>query len=210
MNNKAGDKWNLEAYDETTELPYPEEFSEFFTFLGERSLCLETGCLLIHKTDRALEYLELAYDGSTKAEAQVRARLDILPGLVLGLTKEDGRIIEANSVSWGYTTPFWKTIQVKFRNKLLRSRLDYALWRAVAAAATPQQCHPPSRRPVWPSAIPGSPSHSVHPSAAFQPLLSRLDDRAAASGSSPQLPGQIIEAEEGVHGVPADCVAYPA
>ncbi|GFF85269.1 hypothetical protein IFM60648_07307 [Aspergillus lentulus] len=193
MNNKAGDKWNLEAYDETTELPYPEEFSEFFTFL-----------------DRALEYLELAYDGSTKAEAQVRARLDILPGLVLGLTKEDGRIIEANSVSWGYTTPFWKTIQVKFRNKLLRSRLDYALWRAVAAAATPQQCHPPSRRPVWPSAIPGSPSHSVHPSAAFQPLLSRLDDRAAASGSSPQLPGQIIEAEEGVHGVPADCVAYPA
>lgn len=141
MNNKPGHKWNLEAYDETTELPYREEFSEFFTFLGERSLCLETGCLLIHQTDRALEYLELAYDGSTKAEAQVRALLDIIFGLVLGLTKEDGRIIEANSVSWGYTTPFWKTIQVKFRNKLLRGRLDYALWRAVAAAATPQVSH---------------------------------------------------------------------
>jgi hypothetical protein len=26
MNNKPGDKWNLEAYDETTELPYPEDF----------------------------------------------------------------------------------------------------------------------------------------------------------------------------------------
>ncbi|KAF4209877.1 hypothetical protein CNMCM5878_005016 [Aspergillus fumigatiaffinis] len=74
--------------------------------------------------DRALEYLELAYDGSREAEAQVRARLDIILG------------------SWGYTTPFWKTIQIKFREKLLRGRLDYALWRAVAAAATPQQLHP--------------------------------------------------------------------
>ncbi|GAQ06509.1 hypothetical protein ALT_3830 [Aspergillus lentulus] len=100
MNNKAGDKWNLEAYDETTEFPYREEFSEFLTFLCERSLCLETGCLLIHKTDRALEYLELAYDGSTKAEAQVRARLDILPGLVLGLTKEDVDLTMHSGGQW--------------------------------------------------------------------------------------------------------------
>jgi hypothetical protein len=97
MNNKPGDKWDLEAYDETTELPYPEDFSEFFTFLCECPLLLETNSLLITKTDRALEYLELAYDGSTKAEAQVRARFDIILGLVLGFTKEDGRIIEANS-----------------------------------------------------------------------------------------------------------------
>jgi hypothetical protein len=53
MNNKPGDKWNLEAYDETTELPYPEEFTEYFTLLGECSLYLETDCLLIHQNSQS-------------------------------------------------------------------------------------------------------------------------------------------------------------
>jgi hypothetical protein len=42
------------------------------------------------------------------------------------------------------------------------------------------------------AAISGSPSHPVHASAAFPPVLGRLDDRAAASGSGRELPGKII------------------
>ena len=72
--------------------------------------------------------MELAHDGSIKAEAQVRARLDIILGLVLGFAKEDGRIIRKHSVSWGYETSFWKTIRMKSREKMLRGRPDYALW----------------------------------------------------------------------------------
>ncbi|KAG2012380.1 hypothetical protein GB937_007210 [Aspergillus fischeri] len=141
--HQAGDKWNLEAYDETTELPYPEDFSEFSTFLN-----------------RALEYLELAQDGSsasreefwssgkkvyqgyrdvyltlmspgtryveyldrtepsTKADAQVRALLDVILGLVLGFTKQD-------DVAWVDLTP-------------------QSGW--PVAAATPQQLPPSFRR----------------------------------------------------------------
>ena len=47
-NEQPGDKWDLEPYD-TTKLPYPEDFPEFFNFLGECPLLLETGCLLIHR-----------------------------------------------------------------------------------------------------------------------------------------------------------------
>ena len=54
-----------------------------------------------NKLERALEYLELAYDGSTEAEAQVRGRLDMKLGLVQGFAEEDGRIIRGNSVSRG-------------------------------------------------------------------------------------------------------------
>ncbi|KAJ5197557.1 hypothetical protein N7449_008036 [Penicillium cf. viridicatum] len=111
-NEQPGDKWNLEPYStDTRGLRDAEDFLEFFTFL-----------------ERSLEYLEIAHDGSTKAEAQVRARLDIILGLVLGFAKEDGRIITGNSVSWGYETPFWKTVRMKSREKMLRGQPDYALW----------------------------------------------------------------------------------
>ncbi|KAJ5796224.1 uncharacterized protein N7518_004764 [Penicillium psychrosexuale] len=109
-NEQPGDMWDLEPYD-IHGLRDPEDFHEFSTFL-----------------ERALEYLEIAHDGSTKVEAQVRARLDIILGLVLGFAKEDGRIITGNSVSWGYETPFWKTVRMKSREKMLRGQPDYALW----------------------------------------------------------------------------------
>ena len=48
-------------------------------------------------------------------------------GLVLGFAKEGGRIIQVNSVSWGFETPFWKTIRLKSRENMLRGRPDYAL-----------------------------------------------------------------------------------
>ncbi|CAI7658576.1 unnamed protein product [Penicillium palitans] len=83
-NEQPGDKWDLEPYNPDT-LPHPEDYSEFFAFL-----------------QRALDYLELAHDGSTKPEAQVHARLDIILGLVLRFAKEDGRISMLNSVSWGH------------------------------------------------------------------------------------------------------------
>jgi hypothetical protein len=47
--------------------------------------------------------------------------------LVLGFAKKEGRII-TNSVSWSYETPFWKTVYISFRERLLRSRPDYSLW----------------------------------------------------------------------------------
>ncbi|KAJ5824706.1 hypothetical protein N7447_007046 [Penicillium robsamsonii] len=92
------------------------------------NLTLEEGVYSFTKPERALEYLEIAHDGSTKAEAQVRARLDIILGLVLGFAKEDGRIVTENSVSWGYETLFWKTVRMKSREKMLCGQADYALW----------------------------------------------------------------------------------
>ncbi|KAJ6111558.1 hypothetical protein N7523_007619 [Penicillium sp. IBT 18751x] len=123
---KASAAW--EPYD-ISQLRDPEDFPEFLNFIGECPLLFGTGRLLIFtESDRALEYLELAHDGSTKAEALVRARLDIILTMVLGFAKENGRIIWQNSVSWGYETPFWKTIRMKSREKMLRGQPDYALW----------------------------------------------------------------------------------
>jgi hypothetical protein len=48
-----------------------------------------------------LTWLDIANEGSKQAEAQVRARLDIIFGLVLGFAKQEGRVITQRQVSWG-------------------------------------------------------------------------------------------------------------
>ncbi|PKX92379.1 uncharacterized protein P174DRAFT_451725 [Aspergillus novofumigatus IBT 16806] len=109
-NKQPGDKWDLEPYNNVINVQYPDDFLEFFIFLN-----------------KALDYLKLAHEGSTKAEVLVRAQLNVILGLVLGFTKQDSRIIPY-PVSWGYKTPFWKTVRIRFRERLLRGQPDYALW----------------------------------------------------------------------------------
>ncbi len=58
----------------------------------------------------------------------VRARLDMILGLVLGWAKGDGQLIGGAPISWGYETPFWKIVHIGMSKKMLRGRPDYALW----------------------------------------------------------------------------------
>lgn len=77
---------------------------------------------------KALDYLDTANDGSTKGEAQVRTRLDVILGLVLGFAKKEGWIVTERMVSWGYETQFWATVKMGSEMVKLSGRPDYALW----------------------------------------------------------------------------------
>lgn len=83
---------------------------------------------------QALTWLDSANEGSKQAEAQVRSRLDIILGLVLGFAKQEGRIITQRQLSWGYETQFWKTVEMEDRKVKLSGRPDYALWYGAQAS----------------------------------------------------------------------------
>lgn len=83
---------------------------------------------------KALDYLDTANNGSTKAEAQVRARLDVILGLVLGFAKKEGRVVTKRMVSWGYETQFWATVRMGPEMVKLSGRPDYALWYGAQAS----------------------------------------------------------------------------
>ncbi|KAJ5310797.1 uncharacterized protein N7443_003258 [Penicillium atrosanguineum] len=109
-NEQKGDKWNLVPFN-PKDVPDSEDFEAFYDLLCQ-----------------ALQNLDFANHDSTRSEALVHTRLDMLLGLVLGWAKEDRRIIFGNSVSWGYETPFHVVIKMNAKKKMLCGRPDYALW----------------------------------------------------------------------------------
>lgn len=90
-------------------------------------------CLFVDLA-QALTWLDIANEGSKQAEAQVRSRLDIILGLVLGFAKQEGRIVTQRQVSWGYETQFWKTVEMKDGKVKLSGRPDYSLWYGAQAS----------------------------------------------------------------------------